>query len=117
MCSFAVESNDTMYGSDVKFLNELNKMCSLILRETLGHLKQMGPGRNQANLALELLVRVALRADIREESLQTLVLNLWQLCLKHGYADMRYVVRFRKSKISLYLKNFLLCYRKVREII
>jgi len=38
---FAVDSNDTLYGSDPKFITEINKMCSVLLEEILAHLKYL----------------------------------------------------------------------------
>ena len=38
---FAVDSNDTLYGSDPKFIAEINKMCSVLLDEILAHLKYL----------------------------------------------------------------------------
>lgn len=40
-CFFAVDSNDTLYGSDPKFITEINKMCSVLLEEILAHLKYL----------------------------------------------------------------------------
>jgi hypothetical protein len=36
-----VDSNDTLYGSDPKFISEINKMCSVLLDEILAHLKYL----------------------------------------------------------------------------
>lgn len=38
---FTVDSNDILYGSDPKFISEINKMCSVILEEILSHLKYL----------------------------------------------------------------------------
>lgn len=37
-----VDSNDVLYGSDPKFLAEINKMCTLIIDEILNQLKVLG---------------------------------------------------------------------------
>lgn len=36
-----VDSNDSMYGSDPKFLNELKSMCSTLVEEVLSYLKTL----------------------------------------------------------------------------
>lgn len=38
---FLVDSNDSMYGSDPKFLNELKSMCSTLVEEVLSYLKTL----------------------------------------------------------------------------
>ena len=38
---FAVDSNDSMYGSDPKFLNEIKSMSSTLVEEILSHLKTL----------------------------------------------------------------------------
>ncbi|KAF5301140.1 hypothetical protein FQR65_LT08970 [Abscondita terminalis] len=88
-----VESNDTLYGSDPKFISEIDKMCTIVLRELLSQLKQIGPGRKQAELALELMVRVVTLGDLNHNGLLTLAVNLWHLSLKNGYVDSKYMVK------------------------
>lgn len=39
---FSVDSNDVLYGSDPKFIGELNRMCSVVVEEILNHLKYLG---------------------------------------------------------------------------
>lgn len=39
---FTVDSNDVLYGSDPKYIAELNKMCSVVIEEILNHLKYLG---------------------------------------------------------------------------
>lgn len=36
-----MDSNDTLYGSDPKFISEINKICSVLLEEILAHLKYL----------------------------------------------------------------------------
>lgn len=101
---FAVESNDTLYGSDPKFIAEIDKMCGLVVKEVLYELKQLGPGRKQSLLALEFFVRVSLRADLTDNALKTLAFNLFQLGAKQaGAVDPKYTVRknpFFKFKVG-----------------
>lgn len=90
-----VDSNDSLYGSDPKFIAETNKMCTVVLGQILAQLKQIGVGRKQSQLALETIARLALRADLNESAMQNLILNLWQLCIKQNNYDSRYLVRKR----------------------
>lgn len=91
-----VESNDALYGSDPKFINEVNNMCSIIIREILGLLKELGSCRRQAQIAVELFVRIAIRSDLNVKQTNTLALNLWQLCLRSGYADNEYMMKTKE---------------------
>ena len=36
-----MDSNDTMYGSDKKFLAEINSMCSTLIGQVLDHCKTL----------------------------------------------------------------------------
>lgn len=38
----AVDSNDTLYGGDSKFLAEINKLCETVIAQILDHLKTLG---------------------------------------------------------------------------
>ena len=93
MSKFTVESNDTLYGSDPKFISRVNRMSSVILNELLLHLNKLGHCRKQSTLSLELMVRVALQTDLNDRSMAKLALNLWQLCSKGNNADVKYMVR------------------------
>lgn len=95
-----MESNDTLYGCDAKFISEIDKMCTLIIVELLLQLKQLGTGRRQSLLALEFMVKILVRADLNNVGTKTLVLNLWQLSLKHGNVDIKYVVCIDSSRIE-----------------
>ncbi|PSN36151.1 UPF0505 protein [Blattella germanica] len=91
-----VDSNDTLYGSDPKFISEINKMCSVLLDEILAHLKYLGTSeqlQKQASLALRLFVRIVIRGDLREPSLMTLAINLWNLAHRHGHIDQKLSAR------------------------
>ncbi|XP_066255043.1 VPS35 endosomal protein-sorting factor-like isoform X1 [Euwallacea similis] len=94
-----VESNDALWGADPRFLKEIDNMTAIIIGQVLGLLKEMGPCRKQAQLAAELFYRVATRGDLNVNQVSTLALNLWNLCIKHGHADVAYLAR---------LKNYLL---------
>lgn len=101
-----VDSNDVLYGSDPKFIGELNRMCSVVVEEILNHLKYLGSNelyQKQSSLALELLIRIAVKADLSKPDLATLALNLWNLAQKHGCMDVKLAVRtteYLKKKFS-----------------
>lgn len=91
-----VDSNDTLYGSDPKFITEINKMCSVLLEEILAHLKYLNTSeqfQKQASLALDLFVRVVVRGDLKEPSLTTLAINLWNLAHRHGHISQKISAR------------------------
>lgn len=37
-----MDSNDTLYGGDPKFLSEINKLCETLIGQILDHLKTLG---------------------------------------------------------------------------
>nr|CAD7611689.1 unnamed protein product [Timema genevievae] len=85
-----VDSNDSLYGSDPKFIMEINKMCSIIVAEILDHLQYLGKSEQlpkQAQLAMDLFSHIVVRADLTEPTLATLAVNLWNLAQRHGFMD------------------------------
>ncbi|XP_046425183.1 VPS35 endosomal protein-sorting factor-like [Neodiprion virginianus] len=91
-----VESNDTLYGSDKKFINEVDKISSKVFEEILNHLKYLGSSDQhgkQSVLALELFCRLIMRADLRQPPLATIAINLWKLSQRHGSADPKLSVQ------------------------
>lgn len=47
-----MDSNETLYGGDPKFLSEINKLCETLIGQVLDHLKTLGrdevrPGRKK----------------------------------------------------------------------
>lgn len=95
-----VDSNDTLYGSDPKFLIELNKMSSIILSEILSQL-QLCAGKQQSGAALELILRLALKSDLSNIARVNLAENLWNLALKNMAQDSNNAEAMR-------LKNYLI---------
>lgn len=67
-------------------------MCSVILAELLSQLKRLGTCRRQFNLVLELLIIVAINADLEDSGIMGLTSNLMQLIKKHEFKDLKYVV-------------------------
>ncbi|RZC42930.1 UPF0505 protein C16orf62 -like protein, partial [Asbolus verrucosus] len=85
-----VESNDSLYGSDKKFIAEINKMCAVVAGELISKLQALGPCKKQSSLAVELFVRVAVRNDLNAQT-TTLALNLWNLAAKDDSVDKKYM--------------------------
>ncbi|XP_021918699.1 UPF0505 protein C16orf62 homolog isoform X2 [Zootermopsis nevadensis] len=91
-----VDSNDMLYGSDPKFISEINKMCSVLIDEILAHLKYLKTNeefQKQSSLALDLFVRIVVRGNLKEPSLTTLAVNLWNLAHRHGCLDQKLSAR------------------------
>jgi hypothetical protein len=84
-CHFQnVISNDELYGSDIKFINEINEISTRILNELLKMLQIMSENpKLQCLAALELFERVATKADVTDEKLYSLAVNLWNLSIKN----------------------------------
>lgn len=81
-----VISNDELYGSDPKFINEVHSMSSKIVESILYQLKLLGNGYNlkaQCQYALDLFMKLALHANVTVERTFTLTLNLWNLAMKN----------------------------------
>ncbi|XP_001604914.2 VPS35 endosomal protein sorting factor-like [Nasonia vitripennis] len=87
-----VDSNDKLYGSDQKFIIEVNKICSKVMEELLNHLKNLGEAdqlKKQSALALALFERMILRADLTDSSLSHVAVNLWNLSQKHDTVNSK----------------------------
>ncbi|KAG8036224.1 hypothetical protein G9C98_004804 [Cotesia typhae] len=102
-----VDSNDRLYGSDKKFISEVDKICTKVLDEILNHLKFLGSTNQydkQSSLSMDLFGRLVMRADLKQSTLANLAVSLWNLSLKHGCADPKMRTRTieyvkRKSKL------------------
>ncbi|CAG5089847.1 Similar to Vps35l: VPS35 endosomal protein-sorting factor-like (Mus musculus) [Cotesia congregata] len=102
-----VDSNDRLYGSDKKFISEVDKICTKVLDEILNHLKYLGSTSQydkQSSLSMDLFGRLVMRADLKQSTLANLTVSLWNLSLKHGCADPKMRTRTieyvkRKSKL------------------
>ncbi|RZF44922.1 hypothetical protein LSTR_LSTR013788 [Laodelphax striatellus] len=87
-----VDSNDVLYGSDPKFIAEINSVCSGLIEEILTHLKFLGSSEQlhkQAALAFDLFIRIVIRGDLTSPGLATLALNLWNLANKNRLLDSK----------------------------
>ncbi|XP_041671103.1 VPS35 endosomal protein-sorting factor-like isoform X1 [Cheilinus undulatus] len=92
-----VDSNETLYGGDPKFLSEINKLCETLIGQILDHLKALGRDeqsiRRQGALAFSLFGVLLAHGDLRNNKLSQLSVNLWNLSHKHGYCETRVSVR------------------------
>ncbi|KAM3592424.1 uncharacterized protein V6R79_018339 [Siganus canaliculatus] len=95
-----VDSNETLYGGDPKFLSEINKLCETLIGQVLDHLKTLGRDestRRQGALAFSLFGVLLAHGDLRNNKLSQLAVNLWNLSHKHGYCETRTSVRTLES--------------------
>lgn len=100
-----VISNDELYGSDPKFVNEVHSMGSNIVEAILYQLKMLGNNNNlkaQCQYALDLFLKLALHANIGVERTFTLTLNLWNLAMK----NRRLVDAKVPGKMLMKIENF-----------
>lgn len=84
-----VVSNDELYGSDSKFLAEVDTLCSQCVDQILVQLKLFGDNghlRLQSTLALELFTKIVYKADVSREKMFALAGNLWSLAMKNKSA-------------------------------
>lgn len=81
-----IVSNDELYGSDSKFIVEIDLMCSQVVDQILMQLKSLGDTgqlRQQCQLTLELFVKIVYNADVSKEKMFGLAVNLWSLAMKN----------------------------------
>ncbi|XP_058453184.1 VPS35 endosomal protein sorting factor-like isoform X2 [Malaya genurostris] len=81
-----VISNDELYGSDPKFLAEVNSLSCEVCDQVLQILKQLLESNNirqQSQLALELFLKIITGADLSVDRMFTLSFNLWNLAAKN----------------------------------
>uniref|UniRef100_G3NMI0 VPS35 endosomal protein-sorting factor-like n=1 Tax=Gasterosteus aculeatus aculeatus TaxID=481459 RepID=G3NMI0_GASAC len=93
---YVMDSNETLYGGDPKFLSEINKLCETLIGQILDNLKALSRDestRRQGALAFSLLGVLLAHGDLRNQKLSQLVVNLWNLSHKHGCCDTRVSVR------------------------
>ncbi|XP_068062973.1 VPS35 endosomal protein-sorting factor-like isoform X4 [Anomalospiza imberbis] len=91
-----VDSNDTLYGGDSKFLAEITKLSETVVSQILDHLKTLGKEetlKRQSQLALFFFNTILAHGDLRNNRLNQLLVNLWNLAQKHGFADTKTMVK------------------------
>ncbi|XP_014223082.1 UPF0505 protein C16orf62 homolog [Trichogramma pretiosum] len=87
-----VDSNDKLYGSDEKFINEINKISSKVLEELLNHLGYLSASDQtdkHSILAHDIFVCIILRADLTKPWLLDLAINLWDSTKLLGNCDSK----------------------------
>uniref|UniRef100_A0A6B2ED98 Putative membrane protein associated with esophageal cancer in s n=1 Tax=Phlebotomus kandelakii TaxID=1109342 RepID=A0A6B2ED98_9DIPT len=87
-----IVSNDELYGSDPKFIAEVDGLCSKIADQILISLKILadkGQLKVQSNLALELFTRIVRCTDITRDKQFTLAVNLWNLVTRNKALEDR----------------------------
>ncbi|XP_077526867.1 VPS35 endosomal protein-sorting factor-like [Haemaphysalis longicornis] len=101
-----VDSNDALYGGDPKFRAQLEQLCGSVLDQLLAHLRVLGESgqvERQARLALELLQRLVVGANLERRPIFALTVSLWGLAHRHAALDHRTSVRcleFVKQRAS-----------------
>ncbi|KAG2455769.1 CP062 protein, partial [Polypterus senegalus] len=98
-----VESNETLYGGDPKFVAEINKLCDTLIDQILDHLKSLGKEeafQRQSSIAIMLLNTLLAHGDLRNNRLNQMVVNLWNLAQKYGYADTRAMERRMQLRLD-----------------
>uniref|UniRef100_A0A4W4H1B2 VPS35 endosomal protein-sorting factor-like n=1 Tax=Electrophorus electricus TaxID=8005 RepID=A0A4W4H1B2_ELEEL len=91
-----VDSNETLYGGDPKFVAEISRLCETLIGQVLDHLKTLGREEvmhRQGSLAFSLFSCLLAHADLRNNKLNQLAVNLWNLSHKNGQCDTRISVR------------------------
>ncbi|XP_076844123.1 VPS35 endosomal protein-sorting factor-like isoform X2 [Brachyhypopomus gauderio] len=91
-----VDSNETLYGGDPKFVAEISRLCETLIGQVLDHLKTLGREegmRRQGTLAFSLFSCLLAHADLRNNKINQLAVNLWNLSHKNGQCDTRTSVR------------------------
>ncbi|XP_070269831.1 VPS35 endosomal protein-sorting factor-like isoform X2 [Myotis yumanensis] len=91
-----VDSNDSLYGGDSKFLAENNKLCETVMVQILEHLRALAKDealKRQSLLGLSFFNSILAHGDLRNNRLNQLSVNLWHLVQRHGYADTRTMVK------------------------
>lgn len=87
-----VESNDTLYGSDPMFIDEVRNICNTLIGKILAYLKTLSAQeafKRQSYLALELFNTIVVHGSLKEQQMFNLACNLWTLSQRHGYADTK----------------------------
>ncbi|XP_065352764.1 VPS35 endosomal protein-sorting factor-like [Cloeon dipterum] len=91
-----VDSNDALYGSDPKFIAEVNRLGGVVVEEIFTQLRAFDDTTThdkQASLSLELLNRLVSLADLSQPSSFKYAGKLWDLCHRHGKQDSKVVER------------------------
>lgn len=102
-----VISNDELYGSDVKFLNEIHSICSQIVELILIQFKQLGDNNNlrsQSILSLDLFEKIVFYGNLKNEKIFLLCTNLWNLSMK----NRKFIDPKLPGKMLMKIQNYLI---------
>ncbi|KAM5227977.1 VPS35 endosomal protein-sorting factor-like isoform 2-T2 [Ctenodactylus gundi] len=91
-----VDSNDSLYGGDSKFLAENSKVCEAVVARILERLRAPAADealRRQSLLGLSFFNSILAHGDLRNNKLNQLSVNLWHLAQRHGCTDTRTMVK------------------------
>lgn len=91
-----VESNDTLYGCDPKFLAEISEVCSTLVGEIFAQVKaldQQETQKRQALLCLEIFQRVVGHADLSDGAMLSLAVKLWSIVIRTSQLDSKLIRR------------------------
>ncbi|KAF6206084.1 hypothetical protein GE061_017309 [Apolygus lucorum] len=106
-----VDSNDVLYGSDPQVISEINKMCSVLLDQTLGNLQKLKEKeeiKKQSSLCFELFMRLIHHADLDAQGMSALAVQLWKLSTRKGCIDKKLLnntIQYVKTKSCRYPPN------------
>lgn len=81
-----IDSNDTLYGGDELYVEEVNKIATKVLDQIMDHLKylaEIGANKKQAELSWLLFQCIVGYGDL-DPKLATLALNLWKTAAKNN---------------------------------
>lgn len=100
-----VDSNDTLYGNDSNFCQEICNLCTLVNEELLSYLKILGERKlfkRQSKAALQCFICVVSLGD--SQKMNKLAFNLWRLALREAddVKPFKKCLDFVKHEASLY---------------
>lgn len=94
-----VDSNDSLYSGERKFINEIIGLVHKLLEIISNHIKSLTSSsdehKRQARLALGLFARLSCHSDLSDPAVSNMIVNLWQLTEKHGNISPNTLRRFR----------------------
>nr|CAB3226529.1 UPF0505 protein C16orf62-like [Phallusia mammillata] len=108
-----VDSNDNLYNSDPKFLEEINTLSCTILDQVLGYLSspRLSPDKqeqkNQSICATNLFEVIIAHSDLKDDKMQRLAAVVWELANRNGFVETKGMVRILddlKNKGGEYLR-------------
>ncbi|KAG1676021.1 UPF0505 protein C16orf62 [Nymphon striatum] len=91
-----IDSNDALYGSDLKYLGEIKSICKMLLEQIFAHLKSLGENnhsKRQAQLAFELFNRVIAHGDLHTNHMMSFAKKLWALINSDDHFEKKCSVR------------------------